>query len=270
MHEANLLYRSSTIHYKYTKAGSKLLICWHGYDESSASFAFLEQQLPEFSLLCIDLPHHGCTEWNENSPITIQHLIEIINEVRSRVFPGINTYSLLGFSLGGRLALTVFQTVPEAVDNIVLLAPDGINTNFWHWFSTRTIVGKRIFRFSISNPWWIFSLLKIGNRLGMINQSVYKFTRYYLQDKRSREFLYKRWICMRKINPDRKLIKQAAMHQQIVLKLVYGEYDRIIKHERAQDFCRELNSNCKLHVLSCGHQVLQEKNAVFIAGLLQQ
>lgn len=269
MQEGSHLYHNSTIHYKFTKAGPRLLVCWHGYDENSAAFEFLENELPGFSLLCIDLPFHGKTEWRESYAIGTGDLHEIISQLRKKEFPGIESYSLLGFSLGGRIALAVFQLGADSIDRMVLLAPDGINTNFWHWLATRTAIGNRIFRYAVSSPGWIFTLLKIGNKIGLINQSVYKFTRFYLQDQKSREHLYKRWRCMRRINPDRTQIKQAALKQNLVLHLVYGEYDRIIKHERAAEFCRDLKSNCQLHILSCGHQVLQDKNAAFIATLFR-
>jgi pimeloyl-ACP methyl ester carboxylesterase len=268
MQEADLIYQNSSIHYRFSSGGPQLLICCHGYDESSISFAFLQKLLQHFSFLCIDLPFHGDTQWKEERELTIADLNSIIDSIRQLHFSNTDTVSLLGFSLGSRLTLAILQSAHFNVKRIVLLAPDGIRMNFWYWFATQTRVGNRVFRFSAEHPALIFGFLNAANKLRLINQSVYKFTKYYLQDKNSRTLLYKRWTGMRKIKPDLKQIKTIVKEKGLMVDLVYGEYDRIIKHERAQKFCRELGKNCKLHIIGCGHQVLHEKNAAFIVQLL--
>jgi hypothetical protein len=80
--------------------------------------------------------------------------------------------------------------------------------NFWYWLSTQTIFGNKIFAATIHNPGWFLSMLKLFNRLGVLNQSVYKFVNHFLHDKQKRKQLYLRWTCLRKIRPDLAIIKQ--------------------------------------------------------------
>jgi pimeloyl-ACP methyl ester carboxylesterase len=47
-------------------------------------------------------------------------------------------YLLMGFSLDGRIALSVLELMPAGVSRLVLLAPDGLKINFWYWLSTQT------------------------------------------------------------------------------------------------------------------------------------
>src|SRR5215831_2285952 len=124
-----LPYQSSQVYYQIGGKGKKILCCFHGYGESSESFAFLENYLgDEFSLLCIDLPFHGKTEWNEGTHFTPYELVLIINEILQQ-FPesGPKIY-LMGFSLGGRIALSLFETIPEKIGSLILLAADGLDT----------------------------------------------------------------------------------------------------------------------------------------------
>ena len=71
---------------------------------------------------------------------------------------------VLGFSLGGRIALSLYQAQPENVEKLILLAPDGLIVNFWYWFSTQTWIGNNIFSFSMKYPGWFFAFLKMVNK----------------------------------------------------------------------------------------------------------
>ena len=113
----------------------------------------------------------------------------------------------MGFSLGGRIALTLFQLIPEKVDRIVLLAPDGLKVNFWYWLSTQTFLGNKLFAFTMKKPGWFFGFLKMLNKLGMVNASVFKFVNYYIGNPEIRQALYVRWTAMRKLKPYLKKVK---------------------------------------------------------------
>jgi pimeloyl-ACP methyl ester carboxylesterase len=240
----------------------------HGYDESSESFEFLAEELPAFSILAIDLPFHGRTEWNEGLDFALDDVDEIIQKIKQEHFPGIQKFSFLGFSMGGRIALGMLEKRPSEIEKAVLLAPDGIRMNFWYWLATQTSAGNRLFRFSVANPAWILGTLKLGNKLGIINQSVYKFTGYYLHDKGNRQKLYTRWTGMRKIKPDISNIKQTIKSGGLSVSLVYGEYDRIIRHERGKKLRDGIEAHCSLHIIPTGHQVLQKKNVSIIVELV--
>lgn len=265
-----LLYKNSKIYYRHTIGGERLLICLHGYDESSASFEFLAEELAGFSMLAIDLPFHGLTEWNEGFDFNVDDVEKIIQLIIQEHFPGIQKYSFLGFSMGGRVALGMLEKKSSEIEKIILLAPDGIRMNFWYWLATQTSAGNRIFRFSVKYPGWIIGALKFGNKLGIINQSIYKFTGYYLHDKVNRQKLYTRWTSMRKIKPDISNIKQTIKTNSLSVSLVYGEFDRIIRHERGKKLRAGIETHCSLHIIPTGHQILQKKNIAIILELLNR
>ena len=104
--------------------------------------------------------------------------------------------------------------------------------------------------------------------LRLINPSIYKFTKHYVDNDTVRQQLYQRWWGLRKIRPQLENIKEKINTHKIPVELVYGEYDRIIRHERGAKFRKGVESYCNLLVLQSGHQLLQEKNAALIAGLL--
>lgn len=270
MQTAFLPYRSSQLHYCWFGTGQKILLCLHGYGESEHSFHFLEQYIsPAYTVIAIDLPFHGKTQWNEGLSFSVSDLLAIMKALQTKHVQGANKITLLGFSMGGRVALQLLQAIPDHIEKLVLLAPDGLKINFWYWLATQTYIGNRLFAFTMKHPGWFFSLLQAGNRLKVINQSILKFTRFYIHDTTVRRMLYERWTCMRAIKPDLASIKKIIHARELPVRLLYGEYDRIIRHERGEKFRTGIESFCTLHIIKTGHQVLQEKNANQIIQLIQ-
>jgi pimeloyl-ACP methyl ester carboxylesterase len=269
MHSAVLHFKTSVIHYRYCLNGKKLLWCFHGYGESAQSFEFLEEYLSSYSLFALDLPFPGKTEWRETKAFTPNDLLEIMNLIRLKHDHSIENQMLLGFSMGGRVALHILQLIPSSVERLILLAPDGLKVNFWYWLSTQTSLGNRLFHYTMKHPNWFYGLLRLYNKSGMLNQSFYKFIRYYIHDKKIRKELYDRWTCMRRFKPDLPKVKKQIVEYKIPVRLVYGKYDRIIRFERGEKFCNGIDSWCHLQVIDSGHQLMNAKNAQQIAHLLQ-
>src|SRR6185437_10973172 len=64
----------------------------------------------------------------------------------------VDKVSLLGYSMGGRVALTILENMPANIDKVTLAATDGLSVNFYFWFFTRTYIGKKIFRNMLEKP----------------------------------------------------------------------------------------------------------------------
>lgn len=269
MQSAFITFNSSRIHYSYAGHGSKMLLCLHGYGESEENFHFLELYLEkDYQLVAIDLPFHGKTKWKEGLQCTVSDLITIINTIRIERSITASSYTLIGFSMGGRLALSLLQETPDSIEKVVLLAPDGLSVNFWYWLSTQTLIGNRLFRLTMRHAGWFKMLLNIGNTLKMVNPSVYKFTKHYIDDKQVRSDLYARWTCMRKFKPELTIVKTMIVRYHIPVTLIYGEYDKIIRYEHGEKFRYGIEPFCTLQVIASGHQVLHEKNVAAIASAL--
>jgi pimeloyl-ACP methyl ester carboxylesterase len=270
MKSSFVTYKSSQIHYYKAGAGSKLLLCFHGYGESAESFSFLEKRIAdEFTLLAIDFPFHGKTIWNEGLVFTPKDLINILEKIiQETSFQNLKIF-LLGFSMGGRVALHLLQSIPNKFEKIILLAPDGLKINFWYWLATQTSIGNKLFYFTANKPSWFFLLMKIADKLRLVNQSVFKFANHYLHDKQMRNDLYNRWKVMRKFKPNIKKIKQDIRSNNIHIRLLYGKYDKVIRYKNAEKFISEIESNCILSIINSGHELLKEKNVDEIIRLIK-
>jgi pimeloyl-ACP methyl ester carboxylesterase len=259
-----LTYQDSAISYYRFGNGAVPVFCFHGYGEEASSFAFLEKTLGnQYTFHAIDLPFHGQTTWKQGLSFSVDDLRRIIDLIpgweQALPSPGGPKPILMGFSLGGRVALSLFQLQPESACKLVLLAPDGLVLNPWYWLATQTFPGNRLFRFTMKHPGWFFGLLKVLNKLGSVNPSVFKFVNFYIGNREVREVLYQRWTALRKLKPDLIRIKSLIRQQKTPVHLLYGRHDRIILPERGEKFRKGIEEFCSISILPAGHQLLQEK-----------
>lgn len=264
-------YKNSRIAWYRFGSGPQPVICFHGYGENGSYFTFLEKYGGElYSFLAIDLPFHGKTEWKEGVDFRWEDLRNIIEEIRNQnnEAPDESLY-LLGFSLGGRIALSLYQARPDKIQKVVLLAPDGLKVNFWYWLSTQTWIGRKLFRFTMQNPGWFFGFLKVLNWLGVVNSSVFKFVKYYIDNKTVRHELYSRWITLRRLRPHLSKIKSSILEHKTTFRLLYGKHDKIILSIRGEKFRIGIEEYCTVSVIESGHQVLHEKHVKEILNQLE-
>lgn len=264
-----LTYKSSRIAYYQFGLGSRPVICFHGYGEDGSSFDFLAAFAdPQFRFYAIDLPFHGKTEWNEGLLFTDEDLVSIVEQITAHTAKAM---MLLGFSLGGRMALSLYQLIPGKVEKLILLAPDGLKVNFWYWLSTRTWFGSRFFKFTMEHPGWFFAILKVFHKIRLVNPSIFKFVNQHIGDKKVRLELYDRWISLKNVRPDLSKIKKLICSHNTPVHLFYGKHDRIILSSVGQKFKKGIEEHCELTILLSGHQVLHERHAgKIVASLTSQ
>jgi pimeloyl-ACP methyl ester carboxylesterase len=260
-----VIFRNSTIGYYCFGSGPSPAFCFHGFGEDAASFNFLAKYAGnQYTFYSIDLPFHGKTDWKEGLVFTNKDLQEILEQILHKENYKPQTINsklvLLGFSLGGRVALSLFQAMPEKIEKLVLLAPDGLKINFWYWLATQTWAGNKFFHFTMKHPGWFFGFLKMLNKLKLVNSSVFKFVNYYIGEAEVRRLLYARWTCMRKFRPEVKRIKSFIREKNCKVRLIYGEHDRIILSSVGEKFRKGIEEQCTLSVIHSGHQVLHEKH----------
>ena len=264
MERSHLLYKAARLSYIRFGSGPNVAVCFHGYGEDATSFSFLERHAGnEFTFYAPDLPFHGETTWPDTKPFTHVDLENVVNEMLHQEHSIINEktkLTLIGYSMGGRIALGLFQSKPAIVERLVLLAPDGLKVNFWYWLATQTWIGNSLFAFTMKHPQWFFGFLKLLDKLHMVNASIFKFVNYYIGDKDARRLLYARWTTLRKLRPDLRKIKSLAKGNKTIVRLAYGKHDRIILPVRGKKFCKDIEEFCVISVIPSGHQVLHEKN----------
>lgn len=265
-------YKQSLVHVSVFGSGPKWLFCFHGFGQDGNSFHVLEKSLgTDFTLIAIDFPFHGKTEWNEGLTMNPEDLLGILaiiihenNESNDKPF----VFSILGYSLGGRVALHLLQMIPTQIERMVLLAPDGLKVNFWYWLGTQTWAGNKLFNYTMKRPQWFFSLLNLSSKGSLANKSVIKFVHKSIDDPAERLMLYNRWTTMRLFKPNIAALKHIIKQKKIPVRFLYGSYDRVILSKR--NSLKKDSRNVTVTVVEGGHELIKENFSTVIASLFSQ
>ena len=98
--------------------GQKTLVCLHGFMGDSHTFDFLKEQR-SWNVLGIDLMGHGESEISHNGQdYTLESMVHSLKEILMEM--SLDTIYLLGYSFGGRVALTFSNLYPDSVTHLIL------------------------------------------------------------------------------------------------------------------------------------------------------
>lgn len=254
----HLTYGPHDFHGIRVGSGPALLVCLHGFGETAAHFAPLAAGLGDrFTIIGLDLPLHGDTLWAGNKPITKTDLKNILTALLQQ--EGHDRFTLLGYSMGGRVALCAVECMAAQIDGLVLMAADGLFNNPWHVFVTQTWLGNRIFRYQTYHPQIFFRLLIWARGMGWINESIYKFAYSRMDTEEKRLQVYEVWTIMRRMMPDVKRCTRELTRYKIPLLQLFGKYDRVIPPAFARRFENAAGFPVKTIVLDKGHQLISEQ-----------
>jgi pimeloyl-ACP methyl ester carboxylesterase len=254
-------FQDSEIAFHSFGEGTRLTVALHGYGEEGSSYAPLAGYIgTDYTLICPDLPFHGDTKWNRKD-----FKIEDLHDILDTLIPlSLRKITLIGYSMGGRMALAFAEKYPELIEKLILIAPDGLHNNFWYRFSTQTAYGNKLFNYTMKKPHWLFNMMRIVQATGLMNKSVFKFAHHYLDDEEARADLYERWTAFRFIKPSLQSLQKEKRFKTL---MIFGKYDRIILPKTAQRLAH-INECIKVKIIHAGHQLLSEKHTKRIAELI--
>jgi pimeloyl-ACP methyl ester carboxylesterase len=113
----------SLLNYKQFGEGETVVFL-HGFLESISMWEKLSLESIHFQSILIDLPGHGKSKNEDNSPIpSMEYMANRVIDTLNQL--GIKKYNVVGHSMGGYVAL-VLKSKDERCKKVVLL-----NSNFW-------------------------------------------------------------------------------------------------------------------------------------------
>ncbi|NNM16193.1 MAG: alpha/beta hydrolase [Bacteroidia bacterium] len=249
----------------FTKYGSgkELLFAFHGYGQSAQVFkSFKEIIGNKYTIVSFDLLFHG-----ELAGKTIPSAYLTRNNLKEQIqyfldAHSCKTFSVIGYSLGGKLAMNCLEIFPENIHKLVLMAPDGIKVNPFYKFVTRTSLGKSIYQFTINSPGIVFFINRLSHALGFINQKVFRFVNDSLESKDKRQKVFDAWLVYSRMLPDIDKIAPLINQHKINVKLFFGQYDSIIHPKKGKKLINKLENKSVVEVLDTGHNLFTEREKI--------
>lgn len=207
--------------------GPSVLLAFHGFGQTHHVFAPLGKRLESrFTVFALNLFFHGNSTYNHDQPLTKtawQQLIRAFLEAQR-----IERFSVLGFSLGGRFALATAEGFAYRIDQLILIAPDGITNSFWYKLATQSVIGRGLFRYTLNH---LTQLNQFGYtlvRVGLLNESIMRLVNYSLNTAQQRERVYQSWINFRRIHPHLSVISNLLNKHVTHVQIFTGAFDRIV------------------------------------------
>lgn len=233
--------------------GSNYIIALHGVKQQSAEFRFLEHQLDAFTIIALDLPYHGFSQWQE-SRHSNQDAVGLFEAIMQQL--GCTKVHVMAYSIGARMALSVLQEKPQWVASLVLIAPDGIKENKWYRFATRSPVGKPLFKLGLKYPMLLHKLFDMAVYFKYIKKSYAAFYKNSIATKEEARHLYQIWMGFSDLNIDLdKAISEMNQHK-ISCLLIVGKYDKLVPESSVSELVSQASY---LHyvVVEKSHDLLQ-------------
>jgi len=249
-----------SLEYEIIGSGSKAMFAFHGFASNADLFRILEKSLGgRYTIYSFNLPFHGKSAVDEETirlgidPVQLKKYFKnFLWHIHSSYF------SLLGYSIGGKIALKLIELLPEDVQDIFLFAPDGIKISPWYHLVTKTYFGKWVYNRMMIHPSRYLKLLRFLALIKIINSRTANFVKSTLDTNEKREMVYKTWVCLKDLDPDIKTIQSIINRKNLRIHLFFGKQDKLIPVSIGKKFQSRLKSK-NLHVVDSGHQLITEK-----------
>lgn len=126
---AKLIIRGLETHVDiWNEAAGQTIVALHGFTGSTATWQSLAKNLPHMRIVAIDLIGHGQTTVpKQESRFTMDEQLRDLEDIVSQL--RLETFILLGYSMGGRIALSYAIEYPHRVEKLLLeSASPGLRT----------------------------------------------------------------------------------------------------------------------------------------------
>lgn len=233
--------------------GKNVIVAFHGFGQNGDAFIPMIRNNSDRIIYSIDLPYHGHTIIKSNltaisATLILELMVKLIEETE------LSYFSLLGYSIGTKFCISIFEKYYDKVDHMWLLAPDIIGTNIWYKIATYNGLTRRIFRFFMDTPWPILYVGEKLTRYKIFHREVLTLLERSLGTQKKRNVVYNTWISLKKLRWSLKRLESTFNKADSKIVFVYGDQDQLIRRRKIEQICRKIE---KLNIVTLqggGHQ----------------
>ena len=161
--------------------------------------------------------------------------------------------TLIGYSLGGRVALSWWTDQPHRFDRVLVMAPDGLVKNPGYRFSVDTAIGRAWLNQSGRQRQSLVQLLSVLRSIRVLPAHFHQFSLFHLETAEMWSMVINCWISLRKFWPSRRRIRKTAAAHPGVLEAHFGKRDKVIKPRNS----KALKGCGPVRFHPCGHGLLR-------------
>lgn len=255
-----------TIEYAILKSGSHYHFAFPGFGREFQDFEIFTPILKQdHGLIGVNLFFHG------KSILPMHYLdrgmpISDFEKVWKEFlqYLQIDQYGLIGYSMGGKVTLTLLEKYPADITSVLLLAPDGFFLNPLYLFASGTRFGRWLFQFINRHPSVLFRLADFLKFMRILPPKLHRFVYVHMDSKRKRDQVYQAWMTYRWFRPNQQTLINNLKSHSIKFNMVFGKYDSIIRPSLGKKFSAKLGEPQSFHELHIGHRMVQSATVSYI------
>jgi len=254
---------------------SKTVVAFHGFDREAKEMGnFMPLYDSSTSMLSISLLHHGSSKplppLPLEEPLSPQVLIDALE-----AYTGAENvrFELLGYSMGARIALTLFQDFPDKFSRVIALAPDGLKMGRFYKFVVNTDIGRYTWGLVDKYPKTNRVILDAMRSLKVISEHKYHFGRFHTDNPEIRQRVARGWMGHKAFWPEKNKLAKVLNENINAEKtgyFIFGSRDKITPFSWSlplQEALQQLRTNDSairgvyFFKVPCGH-VMRHRNIV--------
>ena len=256
MESAYLNVPSGRIHTYRFGAGPELLIAIHGFSDRARMFTVLEPALAsKYTVVALDLPFHGQTEWNKKT-FTKEDLLAVIRQILET--QGKTRFSLMAFSFGARLAQAMLPDLASQLNHLYLISPDGIKTKGMTTATHTPVWMRRLLYRILQKPDWFVGMVQAGRKVGVVPGLVHHFLTNNLTKPERFRRTFGCWLAMDSFYLRRRDIKKLLLETGLPTRIFIGKDDPMLKHSSLERIYGGI-PNVEMTWVDDGHRLIGEE-----------
>jgi pimeloyl-ACP methyl ester carboxylesterase len=242
------------------RADAPAVILLHGFGSSLHTWEpWAEALSRDYRVVRFDLPGFGLTGPDPSGQYTTARSIEVLRALMDRL--GLSKASLVGNSMGGKIAWTFAAQHPDRVDKLVLISPDGFASPGFAYGKTPEVPAfVKLMRYALPKALLRKSLAPAYGDVAALSEAA--VTRYHdlMLGPGNRDAMIARMEQVMLEDPEPMLrgIKAPTL-------LVWGEKDAMIPFSNAADYVRSLPDATLASFPALGHVPHEEAPLVSLA-----
>lgn len=256
------------IHFLSWGKGERLIIALPGFSNPASLFESVGTALQdESTLVALDLPFHGNTQWQSEqyTRTDVQAWIQAILAQFEK-----DHFDWMGFSLGGRIILSMLDFFPQQLQGIHLIAPDGLATYRTFYPSLVPKFVRRGLSHSIArhpNSW-----LRLAQRLHdwrLLDHFSLIYIEKQLKTSIQTDRLFKTWLSLPNFPVSARQSRRALLQRNLPLSLTLGTRDKFVNTDSIKRWSK-LIPQVQLRVFDQGHQLVNHELGLYFQQLLAE
>ncbi len=259
-------------HFEVFGNGENFMLGFHGFGRNCEDFKVLEPALGHrYKIISFDLICHGESSHpkaSEESNFDEEGLKIFVLDVCKHF--NIDRFSILAYSLGGKLGLKIIELFPEKIDRILLFAPDGVKISKLYQFAVKTMIGRAIFRIFIFVPQPFFAVLWLLKMTKIIRGTLFKFLHFQMESRVRRNHILNAWYFFRQIEPDLEKFTKEVNERKLSIHAFFGRHDAVIPVKFARRLAEKLDHPEAVQVVEMGHNLIKPAMNEVLREILQK